>query len=157
MQIQPRIYFLGLPVLLLLSFNSFSMSKEEKVAILKQSLEIFSKAYAAANVPVLEPLLTNNYIHINGSSGSVIDKQAWINWNKLRQQNIASGKEVIKRYDVQDLKIEMFENTAFVTGIVLSNGVRNGEPFDTKIRFSNVWIYTKNRWQRASFHDSSIE
>lgn len=142
---------------LLVSFNCYSNTIKDQQFELKQAVEALGVAFSKADISTLESLITDNYIHINGRSGNVIDKQTWLNWNKSRQKDIATNKEVIERYQISALQIEIFENTAFVTGIVTSSGTRNAKKFNSKIRFSNVWIRSKNQWKRAAFHDSSIE
>ena len=142
---------------LLVSFSGHSNINQDQQLELKQAVESLAVAFSKADVSTLESLITDNYIHINGRSGNVIGKQAWLKWNKSRQKNMATNKEVIERYQINSLQIELFENTAFVTGIVISSGTRNAEKFKSKIRFSNVWIRSKNQWKRATFHDSPIE
>lgn len=45
---------------------------------------------------------------------------------------------------------------AIVTGIVKSDGTRDGVNFKSTLRFTNVWVYENGNLRRASFHDSAI-
>ncbi len=125
-------------------------------ADVRTSVEKFGGAFLKADVSILKNLLCENYIHVNGSSGNVINKIDWLKFVESRRLLLDSGELVINSYKIQDLKVNLFGNAAIVTGIVESTGSRNGIPFISNIRFTNVWIIEDGNLRRASFHDSAI-
>ena len=122
----------------------------------KAAMDRFSDAYVAADVAVLGSLLADPYLHVNGATGTVIDDQAWLAWVATQHDALESGALVIESYEIEDLLIRMRKDSSIVTGIVRSSGVRDGEPFRTAVRFTNLWVLEGKEWKRALFHDSAI-
>lgn len=124
---------------------------------LRDSIDQFSQAFRKADAEVLATLITHDYTHTNLGS-SPIDKTAWLKWVSSQQQKIASGELVIKRYDLEDLRIEMLDGhaAALVTGRVISAGQRDGKWFRSEIRFTQLWTGRAGRWQRRAFQDTAI-
>lgn len=116
----------------------------------------FGQAFKQADVAALESLLTADYVHVNGGSGSVLSRGAWLSWIATRRSELESGALVIRDYDVEDVTVSVRGDNAFVTGVVRSRGSRNGEAFSSNVRFTNVWVSQGGAWRRASFHDSRL-
>lgn len=124
---------------------------------LRKTVDVFGNAFAVADVATLNELLMDNYIHVNGGSGNVIRKQAWLNWLASRKVELDSGKINIAHYKVDLLNVVLTGDTAVVVGQAESSGVNKGVPFSSLLRFSNTWICTDLGWRRASFHDSLLD
>ena len=124
---------------------------EVRVAVAK-----FGQAFVNANVEVLESLLTSDYIHVNGRSGNVLNRDEWLNWIQSRRLELETGQLIIDEYDTKDVAVQIYENVAIVTGAVYSSGNHNGEPFASHVRFTNTWISINGEWHRAVFHDSPL-
>lgn len=123
---------------------------------LEKAVLSFGQAFASADVEKCQSWLHPDYIHINGSSGSVINSEDWLAWLKTRQKDVENGEYVCDLYEIQDLQIRRFGDVAYVTGIVKSSGKNKQGEFQTALRFSNVWVKTGGRWLRAAFHDSAV-
>jgi ketosteroid isomerase-like protein len=119
-------------------------------------IDRFAEAYVAADVAALDSMLGDPYLHIDGATGKVVPREAWLEWNRERRQQIEAGTLVIDSYEISDLAIRMRRDSANVTGIVRSSGTREGDPFETALRFTNVWVLEGGQWQRALFHDSAL-
>ena len=114
-------------------------------------------AYAAADVEALRDRLAAGYVHVNGGSGSVIGREAWLAWVAGRAEALAAGRLVLDHYEVGELEVRVHGgDAAVVTGVVDSRGRQDGEPFVSRIRFTNLWIRTADGWKRAAFHDSAL-
>ena len=122
----------------------------------KAAVQSFGEAYVAADVVVLESLLADPYMHVDGSSGTVVDCATWLDWVATQRSALDNGTLVIESYEVEDLIVRMRRDSAITTGIVRSTGVRDGEPFATAIRFTNLWVLEGEEWKRALFHDSAL-
>jgi hypothetical protein len=125
-------------------------------AAVRTAVASFGSAFVEADVPTLEALLTDTYVHVNGSSGNILNRNEWLTWVKTRQAELEAGTLVVSDYRIEDLEVELFGEAAVVTGVAISSGIRNGDSFDTRLRFSNVWIFGGGGWRRAAFHDSPI-
>ena len=133
--------------------HSEKASFENKV---QAAVAKFGRAFLNADVEVLESLLTNDYIHVNGSSGNVLNRNEWLNWIKSRRTELEAGQLIIDEYDTKDIVVKIYENVAIVTGMVYSSGKHNGEMFTSHIRFTNTWVLNDGKWHRAAFHDSPL-
>lgn len=116
----------------------------------------FGQAFLDADGEVLGSLLTSDYIHVNGRSGNVLNRDEWLNWIQSRRLELETGQLIIDEYDTKDVAVQIYENVAIVTGAVYSSGNHNGEPFASHVRFTNTWISINGEWHRAVFHDSPL-
>ncbi len=116
----------------------------------------FGRAFVEADVPTLDALLADTYVHVNGSSGNVLNRNEWLTWVKTRQAELEAETLVVGDYRIEELEVVLFGEAAVVTGVAISSGIRNGDLFETRLRISNVWIFGGGAWRRAAFHDSPI-
>ena len=147
---------LFVPLIFILLTYSAKCQAALKVSDVRASFDKFNQAFLEADVAILETLLAKNYVHVNGGSGNVINKQSWLKWIAFRRAEVDSGDLIIDTYEVNDIKIQIFGETAVVTGIVKSTGKRQGKPFNLSIRFTNVWLMEDGILRRAAFHDSHL-
>jgi len=122
----------------------------------REAVRTFGRAFVEADVPVVRSMLTEDYVHVNGGSGNVIDRERWLAWIASRRVELDRGDLVIDTYRVDEVKVEMHGETAIVTGVVHSTGRRRSEAFTSRIRFTNVWTEQDGVWRRAAFHDSRL-
>lgn len=158
MQHQRRLVREVLPIFLILvtvfSFNSCMSPPSEEM--IRERVADFDEAFRTGDVTALDDMISENYLHTN-PSGNVISRENWLSWNRSRAEELNSGVLTVESYETSELDIRIVSfNTALVSGINEANGVRNGEPFQTKVRFSHVWILEDGNWKRAVFHDSYI-
>jgi len=122
----------------------------------RAAVSAFGEAFVEADVAALRDLLTEQYLHVNGLSGSVLNRSEWLEWMTSRQAALASGGLLIHEYTVTDLRVRLYGTTAVVTGRVDSRGVHSEAPFSSQVRFTNVWVNEQGSWRRAAFHDSPL-
>jgi hypothetical protein len=116
----------------------------------------FSRAFLEADAGTLRSLLTVDYLHVNGRSGSVLNREEWLDFIRSRRAELASGELTVSVYEVDAVEVRVHGETAIVTGVVESRGVRREVPFVSRIRFTNVWVRQGGVWLRAAFHDSPL-
>jgi hypothetical protein len=75
---------------------------------------------------------------------------------KTRRTELEVGTLVVSDYRIEDLNVALYGGSAVVTGVAIASGSRNGDVFDTRLRFSNVWVFKGGAWRRAAFHDSPL-
>ena len=137
-----------------MSFAENSVIDNEKD--LRAAIDAFGKAFVAADVSTLQTYLANDYIHVNGTSGSVLNKQQWLGWVESRHPKIKDGSIIINEYEIEDLMIRFHGDSAVVVGIVKTSINDHGNTHSSEIRFTNLWIYQDEKWLRAAFHDSHM-
>jgi ketosteroid isomerase-like protein len=130
--------------------------EDSREADLRSAIQAFGEAFRVADAQELGLLLSDDYVHVNGGSGNVIDREDWLRWVESRRREIHNGELIIREYRIEDLRIVIHGDTAIVVGAVFSKEVRNGQSHTVRIRFSNTWLYEDSKWRRAAFHDSAI-
>lgn len=122
----------------------------------RTAIDDFAEACVAADVAALDELLADPYLHVDGASGAVLGRDAWLARVGTQAVALDAGTLVVDRYEVEDLTIRMRRDAANVTGIAITSGTRDGVPFSREIRFTNVWVKEGEAWKLAMFHDSEI-
>lgn len=122
-----------------------------------ERIETFSNAFVRADTLVLSSLLTDDYIHTN-TDGSILGKQAWLTWIQTQYDALQEGRLRIDNYVNDSVEVRIYGgNTAVVTGVNSSQGVREGDAYSSHIRFTHVWVKEGDQWRRAAFHDTRID
>ena len=62
----------------------------------RAAVSAFGRAFVQADVSVLQRLLTENYLHVNGRSGSVLNRDQWLKWVASRRAELDSGDRELK-------------------------------------------------------------
>ena len=58
---------------------------------------------------------------------------------------------------IQDLKVEMYPNTAVVTGIYHTKGIYGTKPYEHLGRFTDTWIFQEGKWLCVASHTSLLK
>ena len=135
------------------SLATEAMNPETQI---RAALASFATAFIEADIPTLEGLLEERYIHINGGSGNVLNRDEWLRWVESRRVKLESGALVISDYWIEYVEVEVHGEAAAVTGVAIAKGSRDGIPYDSQVRFTNLWVHRGDSWRRAAFHDSPL-
>ncbi|WP_163418495.1 nuclear transport factor 2 family protein [Flagellimonas sp. HSM57] len=120
------------------------------------TIEKFNTAFANSELPTLDAMVTENYVHTNGNS-KAIDKTSWFNYLKSRNQEIESGMLKMEGYNMDELHIELHNQTAITTAKISTSIIKNGVITENEYRVTNIWVYEDDVWKRAAFHDTKIK
>ena len=96
---------LFLSVLVLVIPGLVRAEKVDLKAEVRSAVQTFGNAFVLADVPRLASLLTDDYVHINGQSGSVLNKTDWLKWVESRREELNRGDLIIVNYEIEDLDI----------------------------------------------------
>ena len=58
---------------------------------------------------------------------------------------------------IQDVKVELYGDTAVVAGIYHTKGSSSGKPYEHLGRFTDTWIFSDGKWQCIASHTSLIK
>jgi hypothetical protein len=125
-------------------------------AALHAALQAFSGAFLRADAEGLDTLLTADYLHTNGGTGTVLNKSQWLEFIRGRGAELRSGRLQVQRYQAANQEIRWYEGVAVVSSQVVSEGRRDGAPFESRLQVTQVWVRLAGRWWRAAFHDSPL-
>lgn len=135
--------------------NSITLDKKSKAA-LPTSINKFNTAFQKGDVPILEAMITSDYIHTNSNS-KAIGKENWLNYLHKRATQIQSGYIQVLSYKMDETKTIFHGNTAIVTGKVTVTTKKDSTITENSYRVTNIWIYESEKWKRAAFHDGKIK
>ena len=134
-----------------LTNKSIETSRDELLATITQ----FNTAFQKGDVATLKTMITDNYIHTNGSS-QPIKKEDWLGYLSKRQKQIATGNIEVLAYKMDEVQIELFGSTAIVSAKITTTNKENNEVTTKEYRVTNVWVLQNGNWKRAGFHDGKI-
>lgn len=129
---------------------------EEKTVSLLRSIENFNLYFEKADAEKLNEMLTERYMHTNGSS-KPYTKEIWLNYIRSRKTKLEASELVMNDYGMKDISISFYDQVALVNGVVYSKGMEKDEPFDKKFRVTHLWVLESGQWKRAGFHDGIID
>jgi ketosteroid isomerase-like protein len=58
---------------------------------------------------------------------------------------------------VQDMRVDLYGETAVVTGVYHTKGTSSGKAFDHVGRFTDTWIYMDGKWACVASHTSLLK
>ena len=127
----------------------------DEQAELRARVARFGDAFRAADAPALAAMLATEFSHVN-SDGSKPTREQWLAFVATRRRDLDEGRFRWDLYRNVDLEVRIYGDTAVVTGVNESSGVREGRPFSQRLRFTQVWVREGGQWRRTAFHDSRI-
>lgn len=124
------------------SFCSYSQTPEETAVnnLHKKKFEWLISGNADSLNVLLAPEV--NYVHSNG----------WIQNRAEVLGDMKNGKLNYRSVVVEESSVNIFENTALVTGKGVFSGVMNGTAFSIKLLYTEVYVKTTGRWKLAGRH-----
>jgi Domain of unknown function (DUF4440) len=125
-------------------------------AALHVALQAFSRAFLKADAEALDTLLTADYLHTNGGTGTVLTKIQWLEFIRGRRAELQSGRLQVARYEATNQEVRWYAGAAVVSTQVVSEGRRDGAAFESRLQVTQVWVRRGDRWWRAAFHDSPL-
>jgi ketosteroid isomerase-like protein len=72
-------------------------------------------------------------------------------------ENIADPLFKPTALNIQDVKVNLFHETAIVTGVYRTKGTYEGKPYDHIGRFTDTWVYDNSKWQCVASHTSLLK
>ena len=110
----------------------------------------FGDAWALNDIPTLEGLLSDDYVHTD-LFGRVQNRAQWLDYMKDRK-----AKNITNRISFDDVQIRIYDNTAVVTGRNIIKGPLIGGEASTEIRFTQVLRRKRGDWIRTGFQATAV-
>ena len=110
----------------------------------------FFAALIKADVPVLERLLTADFILIDVMSGSEISKPAFLGF-------VGSGQIKFESITPAENRVRIHERTAVITGRTEMKGKLGDAPFVAHSRYTHVYVRELNEWRLTSAQGTQIK
>jgi ketosteroid isomerase-like protein len=117
-----------------------------------------SRAVVAGDRGLFDRVLAGDFTHTS-HSGQFKTRAEWMAEDKVdsRQGKPQAGKATYEAFDVDDLAVRIYGETAVVTGRSTPKGrTAKGEPIRGQYRFLRVWVKRGGSWQVVAFQGTRI-
>ena len=141
-------------IILAAAFVVFSQTnkKEERIKLELMQLERdIGKANINADYAFFDRVEAEEFIFTDAGGGVTTKKQ---DLEGLKQPPNPDVKLVA--YDVDDMSVRIYDETAVVTGRVTTRRLIKGEASTSQSRFTDVFVWRDKRWQLVAGHSSRI-
>jgi ketosteroid isomerase-like protein len=118
----------------------------------------FGRAVVNGDRAFYERVLAADFTHTS-HSGQFKTRAQWLAENKFdnRPGHPQPGKTYYEAFEVDDLAVRVYGETAVVTGRSTPKGrTAKGEPIRGRYRFLRVWVKRDGRWQAVAFEGTRI-
>ncbi len=124
-----------------------AQSKAEPASSAILSLETkWNDAYKSGDVATMESLLADDFI-ITVEDGTTFSKSGYL-------AHTAASELRVQISQMTDLRVRMHGNIAIVTGAYHEKGTTKRVPYESRDRFTDVWVKTNRGWQVIAAHYS---
>jgi hypothetical protein len=125
---------------------SSSTDKEELTQIEKE----LAVAWPKGDKQTIDRILAPDW-SVTNALGQVQTKE------QVMRDAFQSGSLKVTSARVDDVEVRLFGYAAVVTGHSVSEGLYAGKPFSANLRFTDVFVKRKQRWQAVASHASAIQ
>lgn len=128
------------------------MSKEDRTRNDLMQLERdIGKANIESDYAFFDRVEAEEFIFTDAGGGVTTKKQ---DLEGLKQP--ANPDVKLLAYDVDEMKVMLYDKTAVVTGRVTTKRTVKGAPVNGQSRFTDVFVWREGRWQLVAGHSSRI-
>ncbi|MFN2481506.1 MAG: nuclear transport factor 2 family protein [Pyrinomonadaceae bacterium] len=128
------------------------LSKEERTRQELMQLERdIGKANVERDAAFFERVEADEFIFTDSAGGITLKKE-----DVASVKAPANPDSKLLSYEVDDMKVMLYDDTAVVTGRVTQRGVNKGQEWTGQSRFTDVFVWRDKRWQLVAGHSSRI-
>lgn len=150
-----RSLLIGLLTLALLSLASAQTPKLSKADRTRNELMQLERDIGKANInrdyAFFERVEADEFIFTDSGGGITTRKE---DLEGVKQPPNPNFKLVA--YDVDEMKVMLYDKLAVVTGRVTTKGLAKGTETVSRSRFTDVFVWRQGRWQLVAGHSSRI-
>ncbi len=121
-------------------------SQENKLLVMEH---LWNEAQVNRDSRALDGMIGANFINTE-YDGEVSDKAKFL-------ADIKDPQFKPSTLTIQDLKVNMYGDSAVVAGIYHTKGTYQGKPYEHFGRFTDTWVFTEGRWQCVASHTSLVK
>ena len=98
----------------------------------------WNQAVIVKDAKAIESLLASELVFIN-YEGTVMNKAAYL-------ENVKAISVHFEHVESETMQVQVYGQSAVVTGLYRESGTKNGKPFSRRERFIDTWINRGNTW-----------
>lgn len=118
--------------------SSFASLAQIKKHIVELDAE-FQQAVKIGDTRTIDRIVADDFVLVNGR-GEAFSKVDLL-------KTVREGKIVYERQEDSDQAVRVWGDTAIITALLWAKGTKNGEPFEYKVWFSDVYKLTPTGWR----------
>lgn len=122
-----------------------SDSQEGKLLALEN---MWNQAQMTRDSRALESLIGDRFVNTEWD-GEVSNRDRFL-------EDIRDPKFKPTAVSIQDTRVNIYHETAVVTGTYHTKGSYNAKPYDHVGRFTDTWIYQDGKWECVASHTSLV-
>jgi ketosteroid isomerase-like protein len=117
---------------------------EQQIKTLSDQL---AQAYIKGDTSFWEKYLADDYIGVYASGQKY-----------TKSESVQPGALKYESFDVREMKIRVYRDTAVVTSLTSAKGTIRGEgkPFSGDYRTTRVWVKQKGGWKLVAFQSTQV-
>ena len=124
--------------------NDKNAGDSKAIQELRKLVQTWDNAFVAGDAATLDRLLADEFSFVGGEN---------------KAQNLAalksrSAESTVESAVSADVEVQIYGNTAIVTGLDTISGKNKGEPYTTRWLYMDVWIKRSGRWQCVKTYSS---
>lgn len=123
-----------------------SLAQENKLVVLER---LWNDAQVHRDSRALEALIADRFINTE-YDGEVSDREKFL-------ADIKDPEFKPSNLNIHDVKVNLYRDTAVVTGIYQTKGTYSGKPYEHTGRFTDTWIFENGRWLCVASHTSLLK
>ena len=123
-----------------------SFAQENKLVVLER---LWNDAQVHRDSRALEALIADRFINTE-YDGEVSDREKFL-------ADIKDPEFKPSTLSIHGVKVNLYRETAVVTGIYQTKGTYSGKPYEHTGRFTDTWIFENGRWLCVASHTSLLK
>jgi len=120
--------------------------QETKLMVLER---LWNEAQVHRDANALASMIADKFTDIE-YDGEISDRGKFLS-------DIADPKFKPASLTIQDVKVNLYRDTAVITGVYHAKGTYQGRPYDHVGRFTDTWILEDGKWQCVASHSSLLK
>jgi ketosteroid isomerase-like protein len=124
------------------SERQYTAEQRELIAVDKR----FQRAFVEKDIKAIDAILTDDYILVS-SNGSQLTKADVL-------KDAASPESTWEVNETRDWEITVHGPVGIVVATLHEKGMDAGKPFDSNVRFSDIYVQENGHWRQLHAHAS---
>jgi ketosteroid isomerase-like protein len=144
--IKPAICLLFTACALAQNGNSEASAQQGKLIVLEH---LWNDAQVHRDSRALEAMVADRFVNTE-YDGEVSDRDKFLS-------DIKDPEFKPSLMNIRDVKVNIYRDTAVVTGIYQTKGTYSGRAYEHVGRFTDTWIFENGRWLCVASHTSLLK
>ncbi|HKN32358.1 MAG TPA: nuclear transport factor 2 family protein [Terriglobales bacterium] len=120
--------------------------QETKLMVLER---LWNEAQVHRDASAIASMIADKFTDIE-YDGEISDRGKFLS-------DIADPKFKPASLTIQDMTVNLYRDTAVITGVYHAKGTYQGRTYDHLGRFTDTWIFDEGKWQCVASHSSLLK